>query len=434
MTSIVFVLFLAVYLKDTSSSPAITDRSHYYDGGFIPYIIDASVQGDDLIGIQSAIQEYNTKTGLVLFQRTYENNYIKFAADNVNGCASDSVGMRSGETIISINVNACQVPGREKVAAAIHEIGHAIGLFHTQTREDRDDYIIVHWDNMNPAMWSHSYKVNDEATDCLKYDYESIMHYIKTTNFEPSKVAADGTLPITLEAINPPNAPMGLTSHLSTNDIECVNGLYSPCRVTLYSEDNFLGKKHWPFGSSTADYHYYSEDLLTELGVDQVSSMQITADSNVVCGITLEQMDSSDISSPGSISWIEDNLNNDNTQQFSYTLSQLQAVGFNGQISGMEVLSKYYITITMYDGEEFDGSSRVFNKPQQYTANHLNAIGFTDNSISSIKITVSARYGCFLAMYDNGDLTNDQIYIAVDNTNNPGRKTFEYNLETLQTV
>jgi hypothetical protein len=68
--------------------------------------------------------------------------------------------------------------GHCSAGAAIHEIGHAVGLFHEQTRFDRDSYIKINWENITPAnrfnFEKHSKVV---GTDTGPYDFGSIMHY-----------------------------------------------------------------------------------------------------------------------------------------------------------------------------------------------------------------------------------------------------------------
>lgn len=72
----------------------------------------------------------------------------------------------------------------------IHELLHSLGLSHEHQRNDRDDYIKMHWENMDPNAKSQ-YILDDE--DCkemtggspkcvfsyhnVPYNYDSIMHY-----------------------------------------------------------------------------------------------------------------------------------------------------------------------------------------------------------------------------------------------------------------
>ena len=61
----------------------------------------------------------------------------------------------------------------------IHELGHTIGLFHEQSRPDRDDFVQILWDNIKAKEKSnfHKYTRAVIATHKVPYDYKSIMHY-----------------------------------------------------------------------------------------------------------------------------------------------------------------------------------------------------------------------------------------------------------------
>jgi hypothetical protein len=86
--------------------------------------------------------------------------------------------------------------GHCPVGATIHEIGHAVGLFHEQTRHDRNDYVKIMWDNIGRDEWfnfeKHSRIV---GTDTGTYDFGSIMHYGPTAftiNGQPTIVPVAG--------------------------------------------------------------------------------------------------------------------------------------------------------------------------------------------------------------------------------------------------
>ncbi|CAD5213002.1 unnamed protein product [Bursaphelenchus okinawaensis] len=62
---------------------------------------------------------------------------------------------------------------------AAHETGHALGLFHHQSREDRDDHISLVTQNI-PSSWLPQYdKVDNKTATILDvhYDYGSDLHY-----------------------------------------------------------------------------------------------------------------------------------------------------------------------------------------------------------------------------------------------------------------
>lgn len=61
----------------------------------------------------------------------------------------------------------------------MHELGHAMGFWHEQTRPDRDSYIRIVEENIMEGFEDQFVKYNRNKVDSLgvPYDYQSIMHY-----------------------------------------------------------------------------------------------------------------------------------------------------------------------------------------------------------------------------------------------------------------
>uniref|UniRef100_A0A0K0E404 Zinc metalloproteinase n=2 Tax=Strongyloides stercoralis TaxID=6248 RepID=A0A0K0E404_STRER len=70
--------------------------------------------------------------------------------------------------------NECDI-----VTVVIHETSHALGVIHEMTRHDRNNYIDILYQNMNPGV-RFNFDINslDETLPYgTRYDYGSIMHY-----------------------------------------------------------------------------------------------------------------------------------------------------------------------------------------------------------------------------------------------------------------
>jgi len=158
--------------------------------------------------VQDAIRHWEEKTDFKFIQRTSEPNYIVFGPGS--GCSS-SVGMRGGPQKITLGPNCTS-------GNAIHEIGHAVGLWHEQSRGDRDNFIEIVWQNIDPLARHNFEQHIDDGVDIAKYDYQSIMHY-------PATAFSVNGLP----TIRPrqTGVAIGQRNGLSAGDIAAVKKLYS---------------------------------------------------------------------------------------------------------------------------------------------------------------------------------------------------------------
>ncbi|MGQ7843724.1 M12 family metallopeptidase [Granulosicoccus sp. 3-233] len=158
--------------------------------GIVPYIPPTSNSGTQQINIRQAIDHWMEHSRITFVERTEENadqypHYLRFASSN--GCAS-YVGMQGGEQSIMVS-DGC-TPG-----SIIHEIGHALGLFHEHTRSDRDSYVQINWDEIVDGKDINFQLQNVGTRNYGDYDYGSIMHYGEyffSAGTTPTIVVPDG--------------------------------------------------------------------------------------------------------------------------------------------------------------------------------------------------------------------------------------------------
>ena len=140
----------------------------------IPYVFDSSATSNIRSQFEKARSIYTKETGIRLVKHTNQSQYVRVMAGS--GCSS-YVGRMS--TSFKRNGQELKL-GRDGcgVGAALHEIGHAAGLMHEQTRCDRDDYIRVRYDLIDPN-WHSQYEKSCGSVhkSHTSYDYNSIMHY-----------------------------------------------------------------------------------------------------------------------------------------------------------------------------------------------------------------------------------------------------------------
>ena len=71
-----------------------------------------------------------------------------------------------------------EAPGCISDGIIAHELMHALGFWHEQSRPDRDSYVRINWANVQSNQW-HNFDKLTFGVDTLgsTYDYYSLMHY-----------------------------------------------------------------------------------------------------------------------------------------------------------------------------------------------------------------------------------------------------------------
>ena len=121
--------------------------------------------------IETAIAHWEDRTSLVFVERTSGQRIV---FKNSGGCSSDvGVVQITGLEVQTVRLD----PIRCQLGQTIHEIGHAIGLWHEQSRMDRDGFVRVDFGAVQDGQLHNFFTHVGLGVDVGGYDYASIMHY-----------------------------------------------------------------------------------------------------------------------------------------------------------------------------------------------------------------------------------------------------------------
>ncbi|XP_067040588.1 hatching enzyme 1.2-like [Acropora muricata] len=200
--------------KSREKRAIVSDAIKRWPNGLIPYTKDSTLNKDALTAIEEAIHEFHKRTCVKFVPRTDEADYIEFEGNL--GCFS-AIGRQGGKQRISVG-EGCEYKG-----TVMHELMHALGFFHEQSRTDRDDYVMVLWWNIEPGFEKNFDSYGPDRLDSAEepYDFDSLMHY---DNQAFSKNGEN-----TLQSIADPKRSLGNMDDFSAIDIKQLLKDY-PCK------------------------------------------------------------------------------------------------------------------------------------------------------------------------------------------------------------
>ena len=206
----------------------VTPATGLWPNGKIPYVIPTSAPAGAQPGhfttwvnaIKTAVSLWNNAGEVQWVARTTETDYAVFTYTLNSNAGSSTTGRGGGAQAINLGENcvgtACEV------MLPLHEMGHTLGLWHEQSRNDRDWFVKIVTANIIPG-YAGNFAKAVPSLDLGDYDLKSIMHY-----YDQAFSVAAGAATLTLADGSPlPITWPGNTS-LSAGDLYAAWQLYHP--------------------------------------------------------------------------------------------------------------------------------------------------------------------------------------------------------------
>uniref|UniRef100_UPI0037E7B72E hatching enzyme 1.2-like n=1 Tax=Semicossyphus pulcher TaxID=241346 RepID=UPI0037E7B72E len=178
---------------------------------YIPYYITNHFSSREKAIITRGLESFSSFS-CIRFRPSRSSDRDWLSIESQNGCYS-YVGRRGGKQVVSLARRGCLYHGTVQ-----HELLHALGFNHEQTRSDRDNHIKLSVQN---SGMEHNFRKIATLNQGTSYDYNSVMQYHK---YAFSKNNQPTMLPI-------PNANVsfGNAKEMSRTDIARLNTLYKCC-------------------------------------------------------------------------------------------------------------------------------------------------------------------------------------------------------------
>ncbi|XP_031632721.1 zinc metalloproteinase nas-4 [Contarinia nasturtii] len=198
---------------------AMKSSTNKWPNGIVPYRFDDGYTEKDRAAILNAMEVFRKKTCIKFhFKRTTDTYHIRFKKSN-SGCGT-LVGYKANQSEpidIYLSENCLKLSG-----AIQHELLHVLGLWHEQSRPDRDEYVDIIWDNIEPNHRHNFAKKDNDLVETfnLPYDYDSLMHY-------PKNAFAKRGTNYTIVAKHNTSRKLGQINSPSEYDVEKIRRMYN---------------------------------------------------------------------------------------------------------------------------------------------------------------------------------------------------------------
>ena len=192
----------------------ISEHRFRWPNALVPFDINPSLPNQQRI--TDAMRHIENNTIVRFVRRTPANasQFPDFVFFEDQGACWSRVGRQGGRQIISLTAGCL-------TGNTIHEICHTLGIWHEQSREDRDTFIRILYENIITDQRHNFNQHISDGDDVGEYDYCSIMHY-------PTHAFSSNGQPTiqVLQPSRPCGTAIGQRNGLSAGDIAAISYMY----------------------------------------------------------------------------------------------------------------------------------------------------------------------------------------------------------------
>lgn len=189
-----------------------------WPGGKVYYDFASYISPENRQLMREAMDELESVADVTFIPRIWEPNYIHIIEAGGNW---SQIGMVRGMQELSMY-------NWDYKYIIIHELMHALGIWHEQSRTDRDAYVTINYGNIYPG-YEYNFDIEPGSETYGSYDFCSVMHYGATA------FSLDGyshTI-VPKPGYEAQAACMGNRTSMTVGDEETIQYIYSPTHETL---------------------------------------------------------------------------------------------------------------------------------------------------------------------------------------------------------
>ncbi len=245
-------------------------NANLWPSGTVPYEWDANVTAGNQALMLQSMAAIEAVANIHFVVRVAQPNYLHIQSGSGNNSYVGTIG--GAQTVNIFNWNYKFI--------MCHELIHALGVWHEQSRADRGTYVTVNYANIQTA-YAGNYNIVSSAAAVGPFDFDSVMLYDACSfstccaaGFTCSCATSCAAMQ-TLPAYAAFQSGMGQRTHLSTGDIAGLVSRYGlpcaschpdiNCSGTVNVQDIFDFLAAWFAGSPVGDYNGLNGNTIADI-------------------------------------------------------------------------------------------------------------------------------------------------------------------------